>query len=259
MAEPIDILHPSIAEMLKAMETVLHGFDVDFFLVGAVARDIRLSAGAEFTARRKTNDVDIAVLLDNEEQFYAIKEALVATGDFEESTIKAIKLIYKGAMEVDLLPFGDIENGDRELQLSKHALLVMDMSGFKEVYPFVDTITVSEGLSLNVCSLEGLVMLKLIANDDNPSRTKDITDIEHFLGVYFELNQDEIYSSYMDVMDLYDTDMNEYLQLVSARIVGRKMKEMLIDADDTTEHMKIILTKRPVSTWQAMLDGMNDQ
>ena len=102
-------------------------------------------------------------------------------------------------------------------------------------------------------------MLKLIANNDNPSRTKDITDIEHFLEVYFELNQDEIYSSYMDVMDLYDTDMNEYLQLVSARIVGRKMKEMLIDADDTTEHMKIILTKRPVSTWQAMLDGMNDQ
>ena len=259
MAEPIDILHPSIAELLKAMETVLRDFDVDFFLVGAVARDIRLSASAEFTARRKTNDVDIAVLLDNEEQFYDIKEALVATGDFEESTIKAIKLIYKGAMEVDLLPFGEIENEERELQLSKHTLLVMDMSGFKEVYPFVDTITVSEGLSLNVCSLEGLVMLKLIANNDNPSRTKDITDIEHFLEVYFELNQDEIYSSYMDVMDLYDTDINEYLQLVSARIVGRKMKEMLIDADDTTEQMKIILGKRPVTTWQAMLDGVNDK
>ncbi len=259
MAEPIDILHPSIAEMLKAMETVLREFDVDFFLVGAVARDIRLAAGEEFTARRKTNDVDIAVLMDNEEQFYAIKEALVATGEFEESAIKPIKLIYKEAMEVDLLPFGEIENGDRELQLSKHALLVMDMSGFKEVYPFVDTITVSEGLSLNVCSLEGLVMLKLIANDDNPSRTKDITDIEHFLEVYFDLNADEIYKDYMDVMDLYDTDINEYLQLVSARVIGRKMEEMLNDADDTTGHMKIILTKRPVATWQAMLDGVNDK
>lgn len=258
MAEPIDILHPSIAEMLKAMETVFRKFDLDFFLVGAVARDIRLSAGKEFTARRKTNDVDIAVLLDNEEQFYAIKDALIATGEFEESAIKAIKLIYKGAMEVDLLPFGEIENEDRELQLSKHALLVMDMCGFKEVYPFVDTITVSEGLSLNVCSLEGLVMLKLIANDDNPSRTKDINDIEHFLAVYFDLNQDEIFSDYMGVMDLYDTDINEFLQLVSARVIGRKMKEMLNNADDTTEHMKIILTKRPVATWQAMLDGLND-
>jgi predicted nucleotidyltransferase len=258
LPEPIDILHPSVAEMLKTMESVLQKFNVDFFLVGAVARDIRLAAGEEFKALRKTNDVDIAILLDEENQFYAIKDALLATGHFEESSYKAIKLMYKAAIEVDLLPFGGIENDERELQLSRYALLVMDMSGFKEVYPFVDTLTVAEGLTLNVCSLEGLVVLKLIANDDNPSRTKDITDIEHFLKVYFELNSNEIYTDYMEVMELYDTDIAEYLQLVSARVVGRKMKEMLSDEDGSAENMKTILANRPVATWQAMLDGLND-
>jgi predicted nucleotidyltransferase len=258
LAEPVDILHPAIAEMLKAMETVFPEFNVDFFLVGAVARDIQLSAGNGFTARRKTNDVDIAILLNNEEEFYAVKEALLATGDFEESAYKAIKLIYKGGIEVDLLPFGEIENDERELQLSRHALLVMDMSGFKEVYPFVQTLTVAEGLSLNVCSIEGLVVLKLIANNDNPTRTKDITDIEHFIKVYFDLNANEVYTAYMDVMDLYDTGIYEYLQLVAARIIGRKIKTMLKDTAGTAAHINAILAKRPVTTWQAMLDGLND-
>lgn len=240
------------------MKTVFNKHGVDYFLVGALARDIRLAAREEFAARRKTKDVDVAVLLVHEEQFYAIKDALLATGDFEESAYKAIKLIYKGFAEVDLLPFGEIENEYGELQFSRHPLLVMDMSGFKEVYPFVDTITVAEGLTLNVSTLEGLIILKLIANDDNPSRSKDITDIEHVLEVYFELNSNEIYTSHLQVMDLYSTDKIEYLQLVAARVLGRKINLMLPDYPDTKEKLKAILTKRPVNTWQAMLDGMND-
>ncbi len=258
MPEPIDILNPVIAEMLKAMENVFREFEVDFFLVGALARDIRLSAHENFTAKRRTNDVDIAILLDAEEKFYAIKAALVKTGYFVESAYKAIKLIYKDSIELDLLPFGEIENEERQLLLSRHTLLVMDMSGFKEVYPFVENLRVAEGLSLNVCTMEGLVMLKLIANYDNPTRTKDITDIEHFLEVYFEMNSNEIYTEYMEVMDLYNTAILKYLPLVSARVVGRKMKTMLKGIADTTDYLKTILSKRSVATWQAMLDGLND-
>jgi predicted nucleotidyltransferase len=117
---------------------------------------------------------------------------------------------------------------------------------------------VAEGLSLNVCSLEGLVILKLIANNDNPDRTKDITDIEHFIEVYFDLKTDEIYTDFMDVMDLYNTEQNNFLKLVSARIIGRKMKKMLENTDTTLQHLKIILSKRPVDTWIAMREGISD-
>lgn len=258
MKQPIDLLNPLVAEMLKIMETVFRTYKVDYYLVGAIARDISLSTQEGFGAKRKTNDVDIAILLDNEKEFYAIKEALVATNLFEESSYKAIKLIYKAAIEVDLLPFGEIENEARQLLLSRHSLLVMDMKGFKEVYPFTQTIKVAEGLSLNVCSLEGLVILKLIANNDNPDRTKDITDIEHFIEVYFDLKTDEIYNDFMDVMDLYNTEQNNFLKLVSARIIGRKMKEMLENTDTTLQHLKIILSKRPVDTWIAMMEGISD-
>lgn len=245
--------------MLKTMGEVFQEFGVDYYLVGALARDIRLAAHENYAAKRRTKDVDIAVLLDDEEEFYAIKDALIATGDFQQSTVKEIKLFYKEGIEVDLLPFGEIETEDRRLELSHRALLSMDMSGFKEVHSFVETITVAEGLTLDVCTLEGLVILKLVANDDNPSRTKDITDIEHFIEVYFDLNSDEIYDEFMDVMELYDTGIPEYLQLVSARVIGRKMKDILTGHDETDDHIKAILDKRPVVTWQAMLDGMNEE
>lgn len=241
------------------MEPVFRSFDVGYYLAGALARDIHLSAHEKYAAKRRTKDVDIAIMLDEEEKFYQIKEALLATGDFEESAYKAIKLIYKGELEIDLLPFGEIENEDRELKLSRHSLLVMDMSGFREVYPFVNTIEVENGVSLNICSLEGLIILKLIANNDNPTRTKDITDIEHIIAVYFELMSEEIYSDYFPVMDLYSTDLNDYLQLVAARVIGRKMRVMLDENPETTELIKSILSSRPVATWQAMLDGMNDK
>lgn len=241
------------------MEPVFRSFDVGYYLAGAMARDIHLSAHEKYAAKRRTKDVDIAVMLDEEEKFYQIKEALLATGDFEESAYKAIKLIYKGELEIDLLPFGEIENEDRELKLSRHSLLVMDMSGFREVYPFVNTIDLENGVSLNICSLEGLIILKLIANNDNPSRTKDITDIEHIIGVYFELMSEEIYSDYYPVMDLYSTDQNDYLQLVAARVIGRKMREMLKENPETTELIKTILSNRPVPIWLAMMEGMNDK
>jgi predicted nucleotidyltransferase len=258
LAKSIDILQPLVAEMLATVKNIFRGFGVDYFLVGAVARDIQLSANPDLAAKRKTNDIDIALLLDNEKQFYEIKEAMLATGKFEESSYKAIKLMYRDSIEVDLLPFGDIEDEHRQLQLSRHTLLVMDMSGFKEVYPFVETHTVADGLSLNVCPLEGLVLLKLIANNDNPSRTKDITDIEHFIKVYFELNADQVYTDHLDVMDLYDTAVGNYLPLVSARVIGRKMKTLLQITEGAKENISGILSKRPMDTWQAMLDGIND-
>lgn len=245
--------------MLKDIETIFHDFGVDYFLIGALARDIRLSAHEDFAAKRKTNDVDFAVMMDDEEQYYKIKETLLATGHFEESSYKPYKFIYKQGLEVDILPFGDIETEERRLELSRHTILSMDMRGFREVYPFVSSVQISDDITLNVCTIEGLVILKLIANNDDPSRTKDITDIKHLLKVYFELNFTEMFSDYGDVAEKYNTTNPAYPQLVAARMLGRKISVIVAAYPETKEKLKTILNKGPVATWQAMLDGMNDE
>lgn len=251
------ILSPVIVKMLKEMEHVFQQHGVDFYLVGAMARDIQLSSKPGYGAIRGTKDVDLAILLASEEQFYQVKESLLATGSFEAHPTEPVKLFYQKAIEVDLLPFGAIENDQRETRINKPKVFTMDMPGFQEAYSSVTT-TAVDGFSINVCSLEGIILLKLIAHDDRPSRTKDISDIEHIIKVYFELFDDIIYGEHFDVMESYDTGLANYLELVSARVIGRKMRDLLSNSLDVKSRIETILNKRPADTWQAMLSGVQD-
>lgn len=255
LTEPL--LHPSIAEMLKDMEPVLTALEIDYYVVGAVARDIHLSADQNSAALRKTNDVDLAILVNDDVQFKQLKQGLEDTGHFEQHPTENIKLYYKQAIEVDLLPFGNIEQEDRNVRLTD-PLFVLNVPGFREIYPSVEDIVVSDDLSIKVCTMEGIILLKLISNDDRPQRTKDITDIEHIIRVYFDLYNGSIYDEHFNTMDMYDTNENDYLQLVCARVIGRKIKVLLTESADLMERVKGILAKRPTSWWNAMLNGMHD-
>ena len=245
-----------LLEMLDAFGKVVNQLGIDFFLVGALARDLRLYENSSLASKRMTRDVDIAILLASEDQFYEVKEALLATGDFVAHDREAIKLFYRQAIEVDLLPFGEIENLDRETRIGKPRPFIMDVPGFREVLPAVEQVTV-EGRTIRVCSLEGIVLLKIIANADNPSRTKDITDIEHIVKVYFELNDDRIYEEFNDVLELYDAGDMDYLQLVSARVIGRIMGQLLTDSPTLRQRVLDILQgKSSGRYWTEMSEGI---
>jgi len=239
------------------MEPVFEKYGIDYYIVGAVARDIHLSADTNSAALRKTNDVDLAILINDEAQFRALKQALAATGHFTLHPTENIKLIYQEAIEVDLLPFGEIEEADRIVRLTDPRF-VINMPGFKEIYPFVDNIAVNDNLSIKVCTMEGIILLKLISNNDRPERTKDITDIEHIIQVYFDLYSADIYEEYSDTMELYEMSKRDYLQLVCARVIGRKIKFLLNYSESLLQRVSAILSKRPTTWWNAMLDGLND-
>lgn len=237
-----NIINGMVLEALVALEPVLQQF----------------SANPAFMAKRKTNDLDIAVMIADEGQFYTIKDALLQTGVFTAHETEAIKLFYKHAIEIDLMPFGEIENEYREIRIHKPKLFVMDMPGFREVFPSADEIEINSGTRLKICSLEGLVLLKLIASDDNPKRTKDLSDIDHIITVYFDLNDSLVYEEYMDVMDEYDTNHSAYLQLISARIIGRRIRGLLKNEPSLLKRTISITRKRTIETWQALADGLEE-
>lgn len=251
------ILEPVVAEMLIELQAVFLKFDIDFYLVGAVARDINLSANEQLSSARRTKDVDLAVSINDEGQYNLIKSELISKGLFEPHETEAIKLLYKGAVEVDLLSFGKIEEQDRNVRLTD-PVFILNMPGFREIYPFVKTFELSEGQTIKVCTMEGIILLKLIAHDDRPQRTKDISDIEHIIQNYFELYNDEVYESYFDIMEVYDTVEPDYIQLVCSRVIGRKMKSMLEGSSELFARVAAILAKRQTARWLAMLNGFND-
>lgn len=246
-----------MAEMLEELADVFRQFNVDFYLVGAVARDVHLNRAEERRTLRRTRDIDIAVMLNNEEQFHEVKNTLIASGKFTEHYSEPIKLFYKDELEIDVLPFGEIENVYYEVQLHKPRVYTIDVPGFAVLNNATEQIKIGT-TDVNICSVEGIIVLKLFAYDDNSARTKDITDIEHLLSVYFDLNQLDIWENYLDVMDIYDTTDREYLQLISARVTGRKIKQLMAGEHALTARLERILSARAHSLWQAMYNGMKD-
>ncbi len=243
--------------MLQIAQQAFLASGIDFYLVGAVARDAHLSRNPGLAPLRKTKDVDIAINVGTEQDFYRVKQALIDTGHFTAHDTEAIKLYFRQAIEIDLLPFGGIENEERETRIEHPKLFVMDMPGFTELYPYAQAMEINNVQGLKVVPIEGLVLLKLFAHADNPARTKDVYDIEHIIKAYFELNADVVYEEHMDVMDLYDTDNPIYLELVSARVIGRRIYQIL-SARPLLTRISAILGKRPTQQWGAMLSGIHD-
>ncbi|MBX2951948.1 MAG: hypothetical protein KF870_05555 [Leadbetterella sp.] len=58
---------PEISEMLSALERGFEKFDIDFYLVGVVARDVWMSGINRIAPRRTTGDIDFAVLINDKE------------------------------------------------------------------------------------------------------------------------------------------------------------------------------------------------
>ncbi len=217
-----------VIELLRAVLPVLEAAGIDYFVVGAFARDVELLAkGHTDPPARKTKDVDLAVMVGSLEEYEALKESLTALPDLEESATEPYRFIFRKAYDIDFLPFGTIADEKGRVELKAKKTFVLDMPGFDAVLPFAETVETEEGLHLKVSSLSGVVLLKLIAWQDRPQRLKDIHDIDHILKNFMTLHWDEISAEPDDLFGLYEHETTVYEQCVSARYVGRQMRNML--------------------------------
>ena len=265
-----------VIELLRVILPVLEAAGVDYFVVGAFARDAELLAkGHTDPTVRKTRDLDLAVMVGSIETYDALKTALAQLPGLEESQSEPYKFIFRQAYEVDLLPFGAIADEKGQVELKARQAFVLELTGIEEVYPFAETIETQEGLQLNVASLPGVILLKLIAWNDRPERQKDIRDIDHILNNFMTLHWDEISAESDNLFELYEDETTVYEQCVSARYIGRQMSLMLqgntqlrkrvlelFRENMKNSSMAQLMSPQNVEDSQriikAMLDGMND-
>ena len=231
-----------VIEILNAIIPIFKELAIEYFVVGAFARDVELLAkGYDEAPARKTRDLDLAVLLASEEEFNQLKRKLTTLKGFELHNTEPIKLIYDKRYELDLLPFGEIENEKGEVALTAKKAFTLDMPGFAEVYTSINTIPTDQGYELKVCSLSGIVLLKLIAWDDRKHRTKDIQDIEYIIKHLYMLEIEEIATKEGDILSLIEEEENNYVEAVTARYIGRKIGELIKDSPTILRRIRQIL------------------
>ncbi len=263
-----------VIKLLKAVIPALKIARIDYFAVGAFARDVTMLAkGHTSPPARKTNDVDLAVMVGSLDEYEELKKLISALPDFEQDEKEPYRFVFKNTYVVDFLPFGEITNEKGQIELLAKNAFVLDMPGFDLVHPFAETVETEEGLTLNVSSLSGIVLLKLLAWQDKPEREKDILDIAYILKNFMVLHWEEIAED--DLLDLYEDGGNLFDQLVSARYVGRQMGGMLQGDADLKKRVQKMLEEESKRSGMArlmsneyiednqhiinaLLDGVND-
>lgn len=230
-------LQPEVAEMLTALQRGLTKFNIDFYLIGAVARDVWMNGINNIAPKRTTGDIDFAVFISKIGVYENLIEYLIETESFQPYKGNAYVLIWNNSTEVDLLPFGAIE--DENARLSGLGLANINLQGFAEVYEIgLPTIDLEGKNQFKFCTLPGIVLLKLIAWDDRPeARRDDIKDICDILNHFFSMYDNEIWEYHSDLFGEESADLNH----IAARVMGREMSKIAKKNEKLFERINKIL------------------
>lgn len=221
-------------DTLKALTRSLQGLNIPLYVVGATARDVMMKLLSEDEVRRRTNDLDVAIALQNWSDFDRVKEKL------EQNHFKKVKdkqkFYYKGEandndFEVDVVPFGDIAVNE-QISWPPEGNPVMSVRCFDDVMAHSMDVSVGDEITFKIAPLYGQFLIKFDTWVDRHAKTdKDAIDMFYFLNSYYRVKvmndsipPDEIYAS--------DDDKELTYEVLSARWLAYDISKVL-----STEHL----------------------
>ena len=178
---------PAHAQALRVVADAAAQVGVDWFLVGALARDWLLQALHGVDTQRATSDADIAIALPDWPAFERVKLGIVGNGGFlahPRITHRLDHVTLQG-FHLDLVPFGAIAGTQATIAWPPAHAVVMNVLGYTDALAGAVTLRVAADLSIKVASLPGLTLLKLFAwQDRHRESSKDAWDLRLLLTCY---------------------------------------------------------------------------
>lgn len=220
-------------EVLRAVDRVARELRVDYFVLGATARDIVLYGVFGIAPDRGTLDVDLAVAVSDWREFERVKAALVETKDFTAEQSTPHRLLYradrfKKAHPLDLLPFGGVEDASHKIVWPPELSVVMNVAGYREALEAAQEVEIAPSFVVRVASLPGLAVLKLLAwADRGIEDPRDATDLVTIMRRYADAgNEDRLYGEEADVLETVAHNVD----LASPRLLGKDAGRIIADA-----------------------------
>ncbi len=235
-----EISPEGLHEMFLALQRGFQVFGIDFFLLGAFARDIWTTHLNNIRTQRATKDIDLAILVSNNEEYDNLINYLVENENFT-TTKNKFCLLFKQRIQVDIIPFGEIENTENYDVWNKvNNFRTISTLGLQEAYQNSSIISTENNLEFKATSLEAIVVLKLISWNDRPEhRQKDATDLAFILENYFEIMSNEIFNEHHDLMpDGDNLDTNIW----AAKVLGRLITPIFAENEILKTQIIQILT-----------------
>lgn len=225
-------IDPLTIELFEDITNIAESMGVRFFVVGATARDMILEYGYKIQTKRATMDIDFGVQVVNWDQYENLKQGLIDTRYFEQSTQKRQRLIYKDDRKVDVIPFGAIADPEHRFSWPNEDGIEMDTLGFIESYEDALLVRLRENpvLDIRFASLVGLALMKIIAWDDNPARgDRDAKDLKIIIHNYLDAgNVERIFEEETDIFERIQEGEGDHYRKAGARLLGRDIAKITI-------------------------------
>jgi predicted nucleotidyltransferase len=204
--------------------------DAQWFVCGAMARDILAWHVHGVPLPGATRDVDLAIAVPGWDAFAALQARLADQHGFVAEAASPGRLRLPGAAgrpgyPVDLIPFGGVEGSEGALAWPPDGRVIMNVLGFRDALAAACVVTVGPGLDVPVASLPMLAVLKLLAWQDRRRVTaKDARDFAFLLSAYSgTLGSARLYDEEAGVMAGVDYDLEQ----AGARLLGSDAARML--------------------------------
>jgi len=242
----------SYIEPIIEIKNSAEGLNMQFFVIGAFARDIIMEYFHRIKAPRMTMDIDLAVRVSSWNQFDSLMTELESSGEFKRAKEKQ-RIIYKNKVIIDVVPFGDISNEDEKISWPPDNEISMSVLGFNEIYNNSATVRLksSPPLEIKIPTLPGLAVLKLLSWRDNyPNRPKDAEDLFFILTNYEYTDiENKLYESELSLLESEDFDnqtagiilLGKEMKIISSGKIVKYIREIL--ENETSENSNFNLIK----------------
>jgi predicted nucleotidyltransferase len=212
------------AGALAHVKAAADSMGISFFIIGALARDILLKLHYGLPPHRATLDVDLGVSVATWGHFSNFKNGLIENHRFK-ATNQVQRLQYERIL-VDIVPFGPIAGPECSIRWPPDESFKMSTAGFEEAFRFSNQVKIGSSpyVIVSVCSLPGLVIMKLISwHERYPERRKDAGDIFEIMEKY-ELagNFDRLYSEEAKLLEEEGFETKK----AAIRLLGRDMAKI---------------------------------
>lgn len=223
-------LPAGLVEMYQVLEQCAKSLDIEFLIIGAMARDLVLYHGFGADIERGTRDVDFAIQVDSWQRFDQLKEVLEAQGFVaDDNEIYRLNFTDSGCLswELDILPFGELSNDQQDIAWPPEGHTIMSTLGFSEALENAWQVKILDEpeVIVPVANPAAMIVLKMIAwTERGPQlRRKDAQDIAYIIKSYSKIP--EVYDSLHSDEYMEECDWDE--ELASAMLLGKVIAEML--------------------------------
>ena len=222
----------ALFEVLTAFSESADAVNAPWLVIGATARVILLEGVSGLPRGVATQDIDFGVQIGDWEHYKQLCDYLIQKGASETERKPTKRFKSKQDRIFDLVPYGGVEDGDKQVYWPPENDDVMTVRGFDGAADNAISVIVNEKLTVPVVSPVGLCALKLFAWEERHTQHpgRDAKDIAYlFTHIESLYTVDMLHTQYTEAIDAADYVINNagYYQL------GSDVQDLLTEDDHT--------------------------